>query len=122
MLMKAQAVTRSIDTHLPQDGTPRWLGIRKRRQGGRAAVLADLAGRAGPMDAYCAPRLQTWHVFWHGGAPRAVYCRCQPDTRLKHGLPGEAGIITAAATYDQVRAEESTSGPRSVTMHRVPPV
>jgi hypothetical protein len=58
-------------------------------------------------------------------AQRAARRRLQPvsaghpDTRVQCRLPHGPEAVTAAATYAQVRAEMSTSGPGSATMHRV---
>jgi hypothetical protein len=106
------AVARSIYSHLPEGGTPLWLGIRNVGREDPAAVLAALAAASRPdgrLAGACRP--QTLARIWHRGPPGAVYSRCQPDTQMKRRLHhktwdshGSGNIRPGQSRNEHVRA------------------
>jgi hypothetical protein len=102
----AAAVARSIYSHLPEGGTPLWLGIRNVGSQDPAAVVAALA------EASRSNGRLAWHFgaqalarIWHRGPPGAVYSRCQPDTRT----PGCSAVFPT----DRGRSRQRQHTPRS---------
>jgi hypothetical protein len=101
------AVARSIYSHLPEDGTPLWLGIRNVGKEDPAAVLAALAEASRPYGRLAGaspPGSKLWHVF-------GTESRQEPSTAGISRTPGLSAGFPTSRERSRRRRHTPRSGP-----------